>query len=536
MRTLHISFWLPVIGLFAIDTAFTQSIRINGSALFAADEIVHAGLDPRDPGSANVIKGGLVQNLGLEYRHKTNTSYELIYFRQQTSVNDYHYLENNNTITTNLNAKFQYLMFSAIKQKGKIGKASPFIGPMAGIAFSSLRNPINGIQQQRSSFAWGIRTGIELGKKNLIKTRFFANALWTVKGIGGNFASNTAPNVLQTRYHTMIQFQTGVSLSLDIKNLLKIKKSPASIKAPTSPAPEKKSESLKKPLQINLVKEMIITGDTLIVSISDDALVDNDTVTLTVNDQVYRQKLLLRMEPEIFKFPIKDLEETTNFIIHAENLGTTPPNTSLLKVKFGEVEEFIQMESTDSSSAMIRFINPQGKSRQPNLNIEQTSEPKAAPEPTIDLLDSTKRIQQLIAVMEVRANEIRNNIPSAIVTQKDADVNILLSSGLMFKKNSTLISESYKKDLTTLYAIYKKFPASKVVIEGYTDDSGPETYNLTLSRNRAKIVFDYLESLGILPSDTETIGHGEKNQKFQNDTEENRQKNRRVEITIKPHR
>lgn len=106
----------------------------------------------------------------------------------------------------------------------------------------------------------------------------------------------------------------------------------------------------------------------------------------------------------------------------------------------------------------------------------------------------------------------------------------------MFKKNSTLISESYKKDLTTLYAIYKKFPASKVVIEGYTDDSGPETYNLTLSRNRAKIVFDYLESLGILPSDTETIGYGEKNQKFQNDTEENRQKNRRVEITIKPHR
>jgi outer membrane protein OmpA-like peptidoglycan-associated protein len=79
----------------------------------------------------------------------------------------------------------------------------------------------------------------------------------------------------------------------------------------------------------------------------------------------------------------------------------------------------------------------------------------------------------------------------------------------------------------------KKYPASKISIEGYTDSIGSEAYNQRLSERRAAAVKEYLLKHG--ESDgtrIATSGHGESQPVADNSTEEGRFKNRRVEILI----
>lgn len=81
-------------------------------------------------------------------------------------------------------------------------------------------------------------------------------------------------------------------------------------------------------------------------------------------------------------------------------------------------------------------------------------------------------------------------------------------------------------------SIIDKHPEAQVIVEGYTDDRGAQAYNITLSRRRAQSVADWLRGHGIAASRLETKGGGNLNPRFPNATEENRARNRRVEIIV----
>ena len=71
----------------------------------------------------------------------------------------------------------------------------------------------------------------------------------------------------------------------------------------------------------------------------------------------------------------------------------------------------------------------------------------------------------------------------------------------------------------------------RIRIEGHTDSTGPEAYNLDLSERRASSVKQYLiEHFQIDPDRLITEGYGEKEPMNSNDTREGRQKNRRAEF------
>lgn len=96
----------------------------------------------------------------------------------------------------------------------------------------------------------------------------------------------------------------------------------------------------------------------------------------------------------------------------------------------------------------------------------------------------------------------------------------------------TLRKESYP-ELNRLLDYLKTIKFTKIIIEGHTDDIGDDAYNLKLSMNRAHSVADYLLSKGIDKSKIQTEGYGSKRPIAPNTSEENRQQNRRVEISIK---
>lgn len=75
-------------------------------------------------------------------------------------------------------------------------------------------------------------------------------------------------------------------------------------------------------------------------------------------------------------------------------------------------------------------------------------------------------------------------------------------------------------------------PDSRIVVTGFTDNSGNDAINVPLSADRAKSVADFLVSQGVAADHITSTGMGSANPIASNDTVEGRALNRRVEITV----
>jgi outer membrane protein OmpA-like peptidoglycan-associated protein len=78
----------------------------------------------------------------------------------------------------------------------------------------------------------------------------------------------------------------------------------------------------------------------------------------------------------------------------------------------------------------------------------------------------------------------------------------------------------------------KQNPKRNVLIEGHTDNTGAEDFNLRLSQQRADAVKGLLVARGVGPERVNTKGYGPKYPAVGNDTATGRQQNRRVEIVV----
>jgi outer membrane protein OmpA-like peptidoglycan-associated protein len=89
-----------------------------------------------------------------------------------------------------------------------------------------------------------------------------------------------------------------------------------------------------------------------------------------------------------------------------------------------------------------------------------------------------------------------------------------------------------KAELDTLKNILTDFPTLKIELAGHTDDVGNDEYNLKLSESRAKAAMDYLVKQGIATDRLSYKGYGETAPYVPNDSDFNRQLNRRTEVKI----
>lgn len=72
----------------------------------------------------------------------------------------------------------------------------------------------------------------------------------------------------------------------------------------------------------------------------------------------------------------------------------------------------------------------------------------------------------------------------------------------------------------------------KIRIEGHTDSDGKDKYNKKLSQDRANSVMAFLAERGVAADRMEAVGYGEEKPIADNETDEGKEKNRRVEFNI----
>jgi OmpA-OmpF porin, OOP family len=103
---------------------------------------------------------------------------------------------------------------------------------------------------------------------------------------------------------------------------------------------------------------------------------------------------------------------------------------------------------------------------------------------------------------------------------------------LEFETGSAQLKSTSQEQLSNIAEILKSYPQVKLKIGGYTDSSGDDAANLKLSSDRAQNTRKALVALGISPDRLEAEGYGEQHPVATNDTEEGRQRNRRIDLRV----
>ena len=110
--------------------------------------------------------------------------------------------------------------------------------------------------------------------------------------------------------------------------------------------------------------------------------------------------------------------------------------------------------------------------------------------------------------------------------------NSVILKNVNFEFNSFKLLPTSETILNTLLTFLRDNPKIKLVISGHTDDIGTEEYNLDLSVNRAKSVYNWLINNGIDSSRLDYLGFGKSVPLYIETDEKFRALNRRVEVKI----
>lgn len=134
--------------------------------------------------------------------------------------------------------------------------------------------------------------------------------------------------------------------------------------------------------------------------------------------------------------------------------------------------------------------------------------------------------------MDKQAEELKNEVPDANVERVGEGIVVELSDKVLFDFGKSSLTAASKQSLDKIIVVFNKYPDTNVEIQGHTDSKGSIEFNQNLSVQRANSVYTYLTSKGIASSRLTVKGFGEEAPKYDNETDEGRAQNRRVEFLI----
>ncbi len=134
--------------------------------------------------------------------------------------------------------------------------------------------------------------------------------------------------------------------------------------------------------------------------------------------------------------------------------------------------------------------------------------------------------------MDKQAEEMQRDLEGAKIERVGEGIKITFGSGILFDVNKSDLKGVAQTNLRKLATILNKYEDTKILVEGHTDATGPDDYNLDLSIRRAESVANFLHSYDVMAERFDVVGYGEKNPVVSNDTDDGRTLNRRVEIAI----
>lgn len=134
---------------------------------------------------------------------------------------------------------------------------------------------------------------------------------------------------------------------------------------------------------------------------------------------------------------------------------------------------------------------------------------------------AVQQVNNRIGTIETRLNNVNDNYTAA-ETQT-----------VTFRVNSSTLSDQAKSTLDSMaMQVSGQRTGYMIEVQGFTDNTGSENYNINLSQRRAESVLRYLVSKNIPLFRVAIVGLGEENPVAPNNTRQGRDQNRRVEVRL----
>ncbi len=125
--------------------------------------------------------------------------------------------------------------------------------------------------------------------------------------------------------------------------------------------------------------------------------------------------------------------------------------------------------------------------------------------------------------------------PQQAAVFRQGDTVIIRMIGLNFDSGVAQLKTEHLSMLDILELAISVFPECQVMVEGHTDAFGSDAQNLSLSHARAEsVVRHLLASMVVSPINLRSVGYGESRPVANNETEEGRKRNRRIDVGIQP--
>jgi len=149
-------------------------------------------------------------------------------------------------------------------------------------------------------------------------------------------------------------------------------------------------------------------------------------------------------------------------------------------------------------------------------------------------------IIMVMAVVTAAQAERAGGLPDLVVDKRINDCAncaptlVTITLNVEFDTDKAVVKDKYRNEIKKVADFMKAYPNTTAVIEGHTDNVDTAEYNQKLSDARANSVRQYLiNNFGIKAFRLTAVGYGLTKPIASNNTEEGRQKNRRVQAVIK---
>lgn len=161
--------------------------------------------------------------------------------------------------------------------------------------------------------------------------------------------------------------------------------------------------------------------------------------------------------------------------------------------------------------------------------------------------EATTRMKVLIGTLEVVAVDEKLCLTRVVSTEPMRNLALDFKRFMVgdaaapaIKLDSSVLFPSGKADLAPRAAVELQRAAKQILaanpkeisIAGHTDSAGDPKANYQLSLQRAETVRTFLIRQGVMEEKIKAVGYGDTRPVAPNDSEENRQKNRRIEVVF----
>jgi len=175
--------------------------------------------------------------------------------------------------------------------------------------------------------------------------------------------------------------------------------------------------------------------------------------------------------------------------------------------------------------------------RRPIQNAAQAQASTAQAQAADASADANVARQQAVAAQadaaraQAQAADLQREL--ADLQAKETDRGMLVTLGdVLFETGRAEIRPAAQASITKLANYLKGHADRRVLIEGFTDSTGSNATNMTLSQRRSQAVADALRAQGVDPTRVATRGYGEQYPVASNSSTSDRAMNRRVEVYI----